>query len=131
MAVLLGRPYMGYPSGVVVEFASSVEAALIAQGYATASSSTPTAGNMTTLALQGSAAVAAAASSVTITHAAVDPSTKIWACIGQSVADATAGYVARVVPAAGSFTIYLNAASTAAVVVDWAVLDPLGMTPSN
>lgn len=131
MTVLLSRSYMGYPANTVVEFASSVESALIAQGLATASSATPTAGNTTTLALQGSAAVAAAASSIQITHPAVDSSTKIWACIGQTTADATALYVARVVPAAGSFTIHLNAATTAATVVDWAILDPLGMTPSN
>ena len=131
MTVLLGRPYMGYPAGVVVEFATSVEAALVAQGYATVSSAAPTAGNNTTLALQGSAAVAAAAGSVTISHAAVDASTKIWACIGQATADTTALYVARVVPAAGSFTIYMNANATANTVVDWAVLDPLGMTPTN
>lgn len=131
MTVLLNRAYMGYPAGVVVEFATSVEQALIAQGYASASSATPTAGNTTTLALQGSAAVAAAASSVTVTHPAVDSSTKIWACIGQAAADATATHVTRVVPTAGSFTVYLNAAATANTVVDWAVLDPLGMTPSN
>lgn len=131
MSVLLGRSYMGYAAGLVVEFASSVEAALVAQGYATVSSAVPTAGNVTTLALQGSAAVAAAAASVVITHPQVDASTKIWACIGQAAADATAFYVARVVPAAGSFTIHLNAATTSVVVVDWAVLDPLGMTPSN
>lgn len=131
MSVLLGRAYMGYPAGVVVEFASSVEASLIAQGYATASVAVPTAGNTTTLALQGSAAVAAAAGSVTITHPQVDASTKVWACIGQAAADGTALYVARVVPTAGSFTIYMNANATAATVVDWAVLDPLGMTPSN
>jgi len=131
MSVLLGRAYMGYPAGVVADFASSVEAALIAQGLATASAALPTAGNTTTLALQGSAAVAAAAGSVTISHPQVDASTKIWACIGQAAADGTALYVARVVPAVGSFTIYMNANATAITVVDWAVLDPLGMTPSN
>lgn len=131
MTVLLGRAYMGYPAGVVAEFASSVEAALVAQGFATVSAAVPTAGNTSTLALQGSAAVAAAASSVTISHPQVDASTKIWACIGQATADSTALYVARVVSAAGSFTIYMNAAATATTVVDWAVLDPLGVTPSN
>lgn len=131
MTVLLGRAYMGYPAGVVAEFTSSVEAALVAQGYATVSFTVPTAGNATTLALQGLAAVAAAASSVTISHSQVDASTKIWACIGQAAADGTALYVARVVPAAGSFTIYMNAAATATTVVDWVVLNPLGMTPSN
>lgn len=131
MTVLLNRSYMGYPAGQVVELATSVEQALIAQGLATSSAAAPTAGNTTTAALQGSAVVAAAASSVTITNPSVGASTKVWACIGQAAADATALYVARVVPAAGSFTIYVNAAATAGTVVDWAILDPLGMTPSN
>lgn len=131
MAVLLSRSYLGYPAGNVVEFASSVEQALIAQGLATASVAVPTSGNTTTSAYQGTCTLAAAASSIVITNPAVDSTTKVWAVISQATADTTALYVARIVSAAGSFTIYVNAAATAATVIDWAILDPMGMSPSN
>lgn len=129
--ILLSRSYAGYPAGVIVEFANSVEQALIAQGYGTSSAGPVTPGATSTSNYQGTCAVAAAAGSVTITHPAVDISTKIFAVIAQATADATALYVARIVPAAGSFTIYTNANATAATTIDWSIVDPLGITPSN
>lgn len=129
--ILLSRSYAGYPAGVIVELATSVEQALVAQGYGTVSAGPVTAGATTTTNYQGSCAVAAAASSVVITHPYVDISTKIFAVIAQTTADTTALYVARIVPAAGSFTIFVNAAATAATIVDWSIVDPLGMSPSN
>jgi hypothetical protein len=124
--VLLSRTYAGYLAGTVVELPSSTEATLIAAGQATASVGPPTAGNVTTTMSGGAAAVAAAASSVTITNPSITPQSLVMATISQVAADVTALYVARIVPAAGSVTIYTNAAATAVVTVDWCIVSPFG-----
>ena len=128
MTVLLTRPYVGYPAGQIVELATAVESALIAQGLATSTASIPTSGAYSTTAFQGVAVVPAAASSVVISNPSFDPGQKFFAVIAQAAADATALYVARVVVASGTLTIYLNAAATAATVVDWSILTPFGTT---
>jgi hypothetical protein len=61
-----------------------------------------------------------------ITNAYCTPNSKIAAFLNQAVADTTATGVSRIVPAAGSFTLSLNAAATAAVVIDWAFILPTG-----
>lgn len=94
--------YGGYPSGSIVEFPASTEAALIASGQAVASVGPVTAGPITTTAHQGSVAFAA---------------------------DATALRVERVVADAGFFTIYLNAAATAAVSVKWGIVNFSSLPP--
>jgi hypothetical protein len=122
MAVTLSRTYAGYPSGQVVELGAATEAALIAQNLAVSAAVTAiTTGAVTANVSQGTVAVAAAASSVVVTNALVDAGTKIWACVSQATADTTFTAVLRIVPAAGSFTIY-GAAATATTLVDWAII---------
>lgn len=126
MSVTLLKSYMGYPSGQVVELGASTETALIAQNLAvsTATSSTTT-GAVTANVSQGTAAIAAAATSVTITNSLVDASSKIFAVVAQATADVSLLRVERVVAAAGSFTIYGTAAATATTLVDWAIIPPI------
>lgn len=131
MTVLLNRPYAGYASGAIVELEASTEAALIAQGLASNSAAIPTVGAATANVNSGSAAIAIGASSVVITNALVNANSKIWACVGQAAADATLLRVERVVPAAGSFTIFGTANATAATVVDWCILNQSGLTPNT
>lgn len=121
MGVSLVRGYGGYASGTIAHFEKSTEDALVAQGYGSATTSKPTAGAVTTDRLEGKAAVAAGASSVVITHAGVNASSKITAQVSQSSADATATNVVRVTPATGSFTITVNAAATADTEVMWKI----------
>jgi hypothetical protein len=128
--VLLSRPYGGYAAGTIVELPKSTEDTLIAAGQAVTSSGPPTPGAVTTTLSGGACAVAAAASSVVITNPLVTAQTLIYAAIAQAVADTTAFNVTRVVAANGSFTIFLNAATTAAVTVDWAILAPFGTLSS-
>lgn len=125
--ILLGnRGYAGYAPNTVVELSASTEAALVASGQATVSAGPATAGNVSTTAVQGSCTIAAAGISVTVTNPNISAQTVVYAVIAQAAADTTAFNVARVLCANGSFTIYLNAASTAAVQVDWAILNPAG-----
>lgn len=128
--VQLTRPYMNNPAGTVCEFTAELEASLIAQGLAVTSAGPATSGAQTTLALSGSATIAAAASSVTITNPLITANMKIFAVIAQAAADGTALYVARIVPAAGSVTIYVNAAATAATVIDWSVVSAQEVVPN-
>ena len=130
--ILLSRAYDGYVSGTIVQLQTSIEAALVAQGLASVSAGPVTpgpvnAGNQNT----GRVGIAAAASSLTVTSASITAESKVVVSIAQAAADGTALYIARVVCAAGSFTIYPNAAPTAALAVDWAVLNPSGLTPKN
>lgn len=127
--ILLNKSYAGYAAGTVVQLSTNEEAALIAQGLATSSAGPVTAGPVTTTKTAGRVGIAAAASSVTVTHAQVDANSKIYAVINQAAADTTLLYVARIVPAAGSFTIYGNAAATAQVTIDWELAVISGDTP--
>lgn len=124
MSVLLSRNYGGYAAGTVAEFPKPTEDALIAQKFATTSAAKPTAGAVTTTQLSGKAAIATGASSVVITNALVNTTSKITAQISQSSADATLTSILRVIPAAGSFTITGNAAATADTEVQWNVALP-------
>ncbi len=124
--VTLLRPYMGYISGQIVELPKSTEDTLIAAGQATTSAGPPTTGAFTTLAPGGAAAIAAGQSSIVITNALVTAQSLIYAVISQAAADGTLTSIQRVLPAAGSFTIYGNANATATVTVDWAILTPFG-----
>ncbi len=124
--VLLGKAYAGYAQGTIVELPASTEAALIASGQATNSAGPATAGAVTTTANSGSVTAAAAAASVVVTNANVSVQSIIYAVVSQAAADGTALRVDRVSVAAGSFTIFLNAAATAATSIDWAILNPNG-----
>lgn len=124
--VLLGRNYAGYAAGTIVELPASTEAALIASGGATTSAGPATAGAVTTTALQGSVTIGAGTSSLVVTNASVTPQSIIYAIVAQAAADGTLLRVERVVASAGFFTIYGTANATAAVIVDWAILNPTG-----
>lgn len=121
--VSLNRAYGGYAAGVVASFPLSTELALIAQGIAVASVAAPTSGAVTANGVMGRSAVAIGAASVVITNPSVTIDSVIFAMVEQAAADATALRVERIVPAAGSFTIYVTAAATAATVVTWAVFN--------
>ena len=122
MTILLNRAYQNYVSGAVVTLPSSTESALIAQGLATASAAaSSTVGAASTTALSGQAAIAAGVSSVVITHPLVDVNSVVFAVVSQAAADTTLLRVERVVPAAGSFTIYGTANATATTLIRWSL----------
>jgi hypothetical protein len=125
--VTLLRPYALYPAGQVVELPKSTEDALIAAGQAITSAGPATAGAVTTNATSGSVTIAAGASSVVVTNPLVTVQSVIFAVIAQAAADATLLRVERVVPAAGSFTIFGTANATANTVIDWAIIPPVGL----
>lgn len=130
--ILLSRSYGGYNAGTIVQLPTSIEAALIAQGLGTNSAGPVTPGAVTTTMPGGRVGIAAAGASVVITNPAFTAETKFSAVLSNAAADASALYVTRIAPAVGSVTITLNAAATAAVAVDWAVLGPFGgMTNNN
>ena len=62
-----------------------------------------------------------------ITCSLVTASSKVSAYVSQTAADGTLLRVERVVPAAGSFTIFGTANATAATVVDWAIIPAFGV----
>jgi len=125
MAVTLLRAYGGSAAGAVVEYTSELEAALIAQGLAaTAAVTSVTTGAQTQNTWSGTAAIAAGSSSVVITNANITANSKVWAVVAQATADGTLLRVERVVPAAGSVTIYGTANATATTLIDWAILTP-------
>lgn len=120
---ILSRAYMGVPVGNVATFPTSVETALIAQGLAsTALATATTTGNVTQNTLSGKSAFAIGAATVVVTNSLVDANSAISATLAQATADGTLLRVERIVPAAGSFTIYGTANATAATLVNWLVL---------
>lgn len=130
MTVLLTRAYGAYAAGQIVELQASTEAALIAQNLAQTSAAAPTTGPISSNEFQGVAAVAAGAASVVITNPNINASSKVIAYVAQAAADGTALRVERVVPAAGSVTIYLTANATATTVIEWAITSA-GLTPNQ
>lgn len=129
MAVLLTRAYAGYPAGQTVELTAELEANLIAQGLASSAlATTITTGAATANVWSGTAAVAIGQSSIVITNSNVTANSKVWAVVSQAAADGTLLRVERVVPAAGSFTIYGTANATAITYIDWAILTPPALT---
>ena len=133
MAINLNKNYMGLQAGTVVGLSTPVEAGLIASGMATANASKAniTPGAITYQGTQGTVVFGAGASSLVITNPLIDANTKVNAVICQAAADATMTSIPRIVPAAGSVTIYANAAATAATVVDWNIDAGPGMTVAN
>ena len=130
MTVLLARPYGGYTAGQTVQVPTGIENSLVAQGVGTVASTTAaaavTTGALTTTLPAGRVTIAAGSSSVVVTNASVDVNSKIFAVVNQAAADGTLLRVERIVPAAGSFTIYGTANATANVSIDWALLGPYG-----
>jgi hypothetical protein len=119
---ILTRSYKGVPVGNVATFPTSEETSLIAQGLAsTALVTATTAGAVTQNGLTGKSAIATGASSVVVTNSLVDANSIIVAYVSQATADGTLLRVERVVPAAGSFTIFGTANATANTIVAWFV----------
>ena len=132
MTVLLKNGYAGYLAGTTVMLSTNVEAALIAQGLASAAAAaTITTGAVTANVVSGRAAIAAGASSVVITNNLVDANSKVFAVVAQAAADGTLLRVERILCAAGSFTIYGTANATATTFIDWSIVTPTGMAISN
>lgn len=132
MAILLSRGYQGYAAGTVVNLPTSIENALIAQGFATASTvASTTTGAVTANVTSGICAIAAGSSSIVITNNLVDASTPVFAVVSQAAADGTLLRVERVVSAAGSFTIYGTANATATTLIRWQIPLSSGETQSN
>lgn len=129
MSVTLLKAYGGTPAGQIVEYTAELEAALVAQGLATAGG-TITSGAQTQNTWSGTAAVAIGAANVVITNSNINANSKVWAVVAQAAADGTALRVERIVPGAGLVTIYVTAAATAATIVDWAIVIPPGFTPA-
>jgi hypothetical protein len=126
MTITLSRSYGSIAAGTTVTLPDSTEAALIAQGYgATALATATSTGAQTVGALTGKAAIAAGASSVVITNSFVTAGSKVVAYVAQATADTTLLRVERVVPAAGSFTIYGTANATATTLIDWIVFNSI------
>ncbi len=128
MSVTLLQSYAGYASGATVTLDSVTEAALIAQGLATtAATSATTTGAATANVMSGVCAIAAGASSVVITNNLVNANSVVYAVVSQASADGTLLRVERVVPAAGSFTIYGTANAAATTLIRWAIVDGQGV----
>jgi hypothetical protein len=129
--ITLLRSYNGFVAGAIVEFTAELEAALIAQGLALTSAGPVTPGAQSRVdganpmipVLAGTAAIAAAASSVVISNSAITANSKGFAQISQAAADGTATSIVRVSAAAGALTITANAAATAATEVSFIVFN--------
>jgi hypothetical protein len=130
MTVLLARPYGGYAAGQTIQVPTALENSIAASGIgsvaSTAAAAAVTSGALSTTMPAGRVTIAAGSSSVVVTNPSVDVNSKIFAVINQAAADGTLLRVERIVPAAGSFTIYGTANATANVSIDWAMLAPYG-----
>lgn len=130
MAILLSRAFKGVVAGNTASFTTDEESSLVGQQLGTSQAlTTITPGNMTNNSSAGVVAFAAGATSVVVTNSLVDGNSKIFAIINQATADGTFTSVSRVMPVAGSFTIFGNAGATAQTLVSWALLNPAGLTP--
>lgn len=124
--VLLNKSYGGYAAGTIVQFATSLETALIAQGIATTSAGPVTTGNVSTTQNRGRAGIAATGTSVVVSNPAFNAESRFIAYLSNAAADTTATSITRITPAAGQVTFTLNAASTAAVAIDWLLMADQG-----
>lgn len=129
MSVTLLRAYQGSVVGQTVEYSQELEAALIAQGFATAATAnTSTSGAVTQNTTSGTATIPIGASSVVITNSNIGANSVVFAAVSQAAADGTLLRVERVVCGAGLVTIYGTANATAATVVVWALITPPALT---
>ncbi len=121
MTVQLIQDYLGTPAGTIAEYPASTEAEMIRLGVAKNSTGTPNflTGNV----CLGTSNIPIGASSVTVTNPNVDSTSKVMAVIAQAAADSTLTGPLRVVCGNGTFTIYGNANATAAVTIDWVLLN--------
>jgi hypothetical protein len=128
--ILLSKSYAGYAAGTIVQLQTATETALIAQGLGTTSAGPVTAGAVTTTDTQGRLGIAAAGTQVILSNAMFTTESKFSAFLSNAAADATAVHITRIVPAAGTATFILNAASTGIVAVDWMLLMKSGELPT-
>lgn len=131
MTISLSRSYAGIAAGSVVKLSTALESALVAQGFGSVSSAALTTGAQTMNLNAGTVAVPIGSSSVVVTNSLVDANTKIFAVVEQTAADGTLLRVERVMPAAGSFTIFGTANATAATNISWCILMQAGETNLN
>ena len=124
--VLLNRAYAGYPANTIVQLGTVEEAAVIANGLAVNSAGPVTPGAVRTERSFGRVGISIGVSSVVVTCPIVTAESKVFAVIAQAAADSTLLRVERILCANGSFTIYGTANATAAVAIDWAVVDTSG-----
>lgn len=124
--VTLLRPYGGYQAGQVVELPASTEAAIVASGGGTTNAGPASVAPITCQQNQGAVGIAAGQISAVITNPLITPQSIVIAYVSQTTADGTLLRIDRVVPAAGSVTIFGNAAATATVNVDWAIVGSIG-----
>lgn len=129
--ILLSKPYGGYAAGTIVQLSTSVEAALVASGYGSVSAGPVTPGAVSTTQPAGRVGIAATGTSVVVSNSEFTTESKFSAYLSNAAADGTALYITRITPAAGSVTFTLNAAATAAVAIDWALLGPYGGMTTN
>lgn len=129
--ILLSRPYKGYAPGTVVSLATQEETSLISQGFGANSVGPVTPGNVATTASMGRLGVAAAVAAVVLTNPSITPESRFTAYLSNAAADGTATSVTRIVAGVGIATFNLNAAATAAVAIDWALLPISGNLPPN
>lgn len=120
--VLLSKSYGGYAAGTIVQFATSLESALIASGIATSSAGPATPGDVSTTQNRGRVGIAAAGTTVIISNPTFTAESRFNAYLSNAVADTTATSITRTIPSAGTLTLVLNSAATAAVAVDWSLL---------
>jgi hypothetical protein len=130
MTVLLARSYANYSAGQTIQVPTTLENSLVTNGVgtvaSTAAAAAVTTGALSTNLPAGRVTIAAGSSSVVVTNPLVDVNSKIFAVINQVAADGTLLRVERLVPGAGSFTIYGTANATANVSIDWAIVGPFG-----
>lgn len=133
MAVLLNKAYGGHVAGSIREFSAELEAALIAQGIASASviASVTTGAQNVGGAYSGTVAFAIGAASLVITSDIIKANTKVHAAVAQAAADSTLLRIERIVSSDGSVTLYGTAAATAVTLVDWAILPTVGLVPAQ
>ena len=129
--ILLLKSYAGYAAGTIVQLPTTVEAALVASGAASTSAGPVTPGAVSTTMPTGRVGIAAAGTSVVVSNPSFTTESKFSAWLSNAAADTTALYITRITPAAGSVTFTLNAAATAAVAIDWALLGPMGGMTAN
>lgn len=120
--ILLSKAYGGYAAGTIAQFQTVTEAALIANGFGTTSAGPVTVGAVTTTQNAGRVGIAAAGTSVVVSNPSFTTESKFIAYLSNAAADTTATSVTRITPAAGSVTFTVNAATTAAVAIDWALV---------
>jgi hypothetical protein len=127
MTVLLNRAYRGYIAGAVATFDKPTEDAIIAQGIGVTSTAVPTTGTQAPdIQMMGRAAIPIGAASVQINHPLCTEQSMIVANINQAAADSTLLRVERVLAGEGTFTIYGTANATAAVEINWLLINVVG-----